>query len=47
MKLLKAANPEDDVTGEVTVWPTGTRIDVTDQTITERMCVPMMMEAIF
>ncbi|HJA25459.1 MAG TPA: ATP-binding protein [Candidatus Fournierella merdigallinarum] len=28
MKLLKAANPEDDVTGEVTVWPTGTRIDV-------------------
>lgn len=32
MKLLKAANPEDDVTGEVTVWPTGTRIDVTDQT---------------
>ena len=31
MRLLKATNPEDDVTGEVTVWPTGTRIDVTDR----------------
>lgn len=31
MRMLKATNPEDDVTGEVTVWPTGTRIDVTDQ----------------
>lgn len=28
MQMLKATNPEDDVTGEVTVWPTGTRIDV-------------------
>ena len=32
MRMLKATNPEDDVTGEVTVWPTGTRIDVIDQT---------------
>ena len=32
MQMLKATNPEDDVTGEVTVWPTGTRIDVTDRT---------------
>ena len=31
MKMLKATNPEDDVTGEVTVWPTGTRIDVVDR----------------
>lgn len=31
MKMLKAINPEDDVTGEATVWPTGTRIDVTDR----------------
>ena len=30
-RLLKATNPEDDVTGEVTVWPTGTRIDGTDR----------------
>lgn len=28
MKILKAANPEDDVTSEISVWPTGTRVDV-------------------
>ena len=28
MQMLKATNPEDDVTGEVAVWSTGTRIDV-------------------
>lgn len=31
MKLLKAANPEDEVTSEISVWPTGTRIDVVDK----------------
>ena len=28
MKILKAANPEDEVTKEISVWPTGTRVDV-------------------
>ena len=31
MKILKAANPEDDVTSEISVWPTGTRVDVVDK----------------
>lgn len=31
MKILKAANPEDEVTSEISVWPTGTRIDVVDK----------------
>lgn len=31
MKMLKATNPEDDVNGEVAVWPTATRIDVVDR----------------
>jgi len=31
MKTLKAANPETDVTSEISVWPTGTRIDVVDK----------------
>lgn len=30
-KILKAANPEDKVSSESYVWPTGTRIDVLDQ----------------
>lgn len=29
MRILQAANPEDEVSGETAVWPTGTRIDVT------------------
>ena len=28
VKILKAANPEDEVTKEISVWPTGTRVDV-------------------
>lgn len=28
MKILRAANPEDEVTSEISVWPTGTRVDV-------------------
>ncbi|OUN80364.1 hypothetical protein, partial [Gemmiger sp. An50] len=31
MKILKAANPEDEVTSEICVWPTGTRVDVVDK----------------
>ncbi len=31
MKILKAANPEDDVTSEISVWPTGTLVDVVDK----------------
>lgn len=28
MKILKAANPEDTISDEISVWPTSTRIDV-------------------
>jgi len=28
MKMLKSTNPSDNVSDEITVWPTGTRIDV-------------------
>ena len=31
MLLLKAVNPQDEVTSEISVWPTGTRIDVVDK----------------
>ena len=31
MKILQAANPEDEVTSEISVWPTGTRIDVVNK----------------
>lgn len=30
MNILKAANPEDTVTSEISIWPTGTRIDILD-----------------
>lgn len=28
MQILNAANPEDEVSSEISVWPTGTRVDV-------------------
>lgn len=28
MRMLKATNPSDNISDEITVWPTGTRIDV-------------------
>ena len=30
MSMLKAVTPDHDITDEVCVWPTGTRIDVLD-----------------
>lgn len=31
IKILQAANPGDEVSSEISVWPTGTRIDVVDR----------------
>lgn len=31
MKILKAVNPEEEVSSEISVWPTGARIDVVNK----------------
>lgn len=36
MKILKAANPEDEVSSEISVWPTGTRVDVVDKGVNNK-----------
>lgn len=39
IKMLKATNPEETVTDERSVWPTGTRIDVYRKTLQEKIII--------
>src|SRR5262245_12900854 len=39
LKMLKATNPEDSISDEISVWPTGTAIDIYRKTATGRIVI--------